>query len=381
MAEAMPITPELLTWARERSGYSLAAAAEKFPKIAEWERGAGGPTYPRLEDLAKAFRIPVAVFFFPEPPDLPPIEASFRTLGPAQFARIPPGIRLLLRKARAFQLGLEELNLGRNPARRLITGDLSLRPSDDIDHIAAQVRDYLGISLEQQTKWDSVETALNNWRKAFLRVGVYVFKDQFRNNEYSGFCLYHEEFPIIYVNNTAAKTRQIFTLFHELAHLLFHSSGLDTPEDDHIDDLPPDHRSIELICNRLAARLLLPDAAFDRAFAGELPTQTTATELAQLFKVSRESIYRKFLDRDLITNEEYEAAAQKWTEEWTAKQKGGGGGNYYYTKITYLGPEYIRLAFQRYHQNQIDADQLADYLDTKPKNLPRLEEYFLRSAS
>ena len=76
-----------------------------------------------------------------------------------------------------------------------------------------------------------------------------------------------------------------------------------------------------------------------------------------------------------------EAAAQKWTEEWTAKQKGGGGGNYYYTKIDYLGPEYIGLAFQRYHQNQIDADQLADYLDTKPKNLTYLEEYVLQRAS
>ena len=88
---------------------------------------------PQLERLADTFRVPVAMFFFPEPPDLPPIEASFRTLGPAQFARIPPLIRLLLRKARAFQLGLEELNLGRNLARRLVTSGLSFQPSDDID--------------------------------------------------------------------------------------------------------------------------------------------------------------------------------------------------------------------------------------------------------
>ena len=205
----------------------------------------------------------------------------------------------------------------RNPARRLVTSGLSFRPNDDIDHIAAQVRDYLGISLEQQHSWGDAQTALNKWLEAFLHVGAYVFKDQFRDNRYSGFCLYHEEFPIIYVNNTAAKTRQIFTLFHELAQLLFHSSGLDTPEDDHIDDLPPDHRSIEVICNRLAARLLLLDAAFDRALDGK-------------------------------------AVARKWTKKWTEEQAKGRWREPLLYEDRLPRPEYIRLAFQRYYQNQID---------------------------
>ena len=377
MAEAMPITPELLTWARQRAGYSLEAATKDFRKIAEWENGEDGPSYPQLERLAEKFRVPVAVFFFPEPPALPPIEESFRTLGPAQFELIPPRIRLLLRKALTFQMGLEELNFGRNPAKRLITRDLSFQPSDDVDLIAAQVREYLGVTMDQQFGWGDAETALEIWRQSLIDAGVYVFKDQFRDGGYSGFCLYHDEFPIICLNNTTAKTRQIFTLFHELAHLLFHTSGVDTPTDDYIDDLSPDDRSIEIICNRMAARLLVPDNVFERAFAGSTPNEAAAAELAQLFSVSREFIYRKFLDRDLITGEEYEAAAKRWA----AEKKGGSGGDHYYTKITYLGPEYITLAFQRYYQNQIDANQLADYLDTKPKNLTRLEEYVSRSVS
>lgn len=377
MAEAMPITPEVLTWARQRAGYTLEAATEDFRRIAKWESGEGGPSYPQLEKLAEKFRVPVAVFFFPEPPTLPPIEESFRTLGPAQFALIPPRIRLLLRKARTFQMGLEELNFGRNPTNRLITRDLSFQPRDDVDLIATRVRDYLNISLEEQLSWGDPDTALDNWRQSLIDVGVYVFKDQFQDGGYSGFCLYHDEFPIIYVNNTTAKTRQIFTLFHELAHLLFHTSGVDTPTDDYIDDLPPDERSIEIICNRMAARLLVPEAAFERAFAGKAPTEATAAELARQFSVSRELIFRNFLDRGLITGEEYDAAAKRWA----AEKQGGSGGDYYKTKIAYLGPEYIRLAFQRYYQHQIDADQLADYLDTKPRNLTRLEEYVSRRAS
>lgn len=374
MAEAMPITPAVVTWARERAGFSVDAAISDFRKIVEWEAGAAFPSYSQLERMADKFKVPVAVFFFPAPPDLPPIEETFRTLGPDQIAEIPPRIRLLLRKARTFQMGVEELNGGRNSAERLITRDLAFRPTDRIEEIAAQVRAYLGVTMEQQFAWGNAETALEEWRKVLLGVGIYVFKDSFREPDYSGFCLYDDEFPIIYVNNTTAKTRQIFTLFHELAHLLFHTSGVDRAGDGFVDELVGDNRRIEVICNRLAACLLVPEDAFDAAFGGQAPTEATAAELAQLFSVSREFIFRKFLDRDLITPGEYDQAARRWAEQGQR----GTGGDHYNTKIAYLGTEYINLAFQRFYQNRIDYNQLADILDTKPKNLTRLEEYASR---
>ena len=158
--EVMPITPSLVTWARTRAGYSLEAAQEAFRKIAEWEAGEDAPTYPQLEQLAEKFKVPVAVFFFPEPPDLPPIEETFRTLDPERFEAIPPRIRLLLRKARTFQIGLEELTGGRNPAARLVTRDLSFSPDDDVERIAAVLRDYIGVSFEEQFSWGDDDTAL-----------------------------------------------------------------------------------------------------------------------------------------------------------------------------------------------------------------------------
>lgn len=376
MAEAMPITPAVVTWARERAGFSMDAAISDFRKIVEWEAGEAFPSYPQLEKMAEKFKVPVAVFFFPAPPDLPPIEETFRTLGPDQIAEIPPRIRLLLRKARTFQMGVEELNGGRNPAERLITRDLAFRPTDRIEEIAAEVRAYLGVTMEQQFAWGNAETALEEWRKVLLGVGVYVFKDSFREPDYSGFCLYDDEFPIIYVNNTTAKTRQIFTLFHELAHLLFHISGVDRIGDGFVDELVGDNQRIEVICNRMAACLLVPEDAFDATFAGQAPTEATAAELAQLFSVSREFIFRKFLDRDLITPGEYDQVARLWAKQGQRST----GGDHYNTKIAYLGTEYINLAFQRFYQNRIDYNQLADILDTKPKNLTRLEEYVSRRA-
>lgn len=380
--ERMPINPDIVVWARERARFELGDVKKDFPKIAEWESGDAMPTYHQLEKLADKFKVPVAVFFFPEPPELPPIEETFRTLGPTQFDEIPPQIRLLLRKARAFQIGLDELNQGRNPAGQLITRDLNFGLTDSVESIAAQVRDYLGVSFEEQFKWKDDDSALKAWRQALLKVGVYVFKDAFGKEQknYSGFCLYDTEFPIIYVNNSTAKTRQIFTLFHELAHLLFRTSGVDTLQDDFINGLTPDKQQIEIICNRLAACILMPEDVFDQELAKRPHSESSedkATALAGLFTVSREAVYRRFLERGLVTEAEYGHRAKKWAEQ----QGGGGGGNYYYTAITYLGKEYISLAFQCYYQNRISYEQLGDYLDIKPKNLDKLEDHLLRRNS
>ncbi len=379
MRELMPITPKLLTWARDRAGYSQEEISTNkyFKKIKLWENGEQRPTYSQLAILANKFKVPVAVFFFPEPPELPPIDESFRTLEAKQLKKIPPRIRLLLRKALAFQLGLQELHFGNNPADRLITKDLTFQPTDSVDKIAKSVRNYLNVSFEEQYSWKNSGDALQNWRKILLDVGVNVFKDSFKDDGYSGFCLFHQDFPIIYVNNSTAKTRQIFTLFHELAHLLFNSSGLDTPKDSYLDELPANNKRIEIICNKMAAQFLVPDNEFDKFIDGVEPTQG-AFELSKKFSVSRELIFRKFLDRGLITQELYDEKTTEWSKKTAPSNN---AGNFYNTKIAYLGLEYITLAFQRYYQNIISENQLAEYLDTKPKYLTQLEETILPRVS
>jgi len=377
MAEQIPITPALVTWARERAGISLEDAGRTFKKIEEWEQGASAPTYGQLEHLADSFKLPIAVFFFPAPPKLPPIEETFRTLPEAERELIPPRVRMLLRKAKALQINLAEVTGGRNPAERLITADLAFDPSVETEAMVETVRKYLGITLEEQTSWKDDETALKTWRSVLAGAGVFVFKDAFKVDDYSGFCLYDPAFPIIYVNNSATKTRQIFTLFHELAHLLFRTSGIDTRSDDYIPRLKGDDRRIEILCNRFAAQFLVPEAELDRALKGQGANEATAELLAARYHVSREAIFRRFLDRGLVNQKAYEEAAEKWTLQ---RQGAGGGGDYYWTKLAYLGREYVSLMLREYHRNRIDESQLAEYLDTKPRNVGSLEEYFERGG-
>jgi Zn-dependent peptidase ImmA (M78 family)/transcriptional regulator with XRE-family HTH domain len=377
--EQLPVTPAVLTWARERAGLSIEEMRASFAKAEKWELGAEAPTYPQLEALSDKLKVPVAVFFFPRPPNVPPISETFRTLPDAQFANIPRKVRMLLRKAKAFQLSLVELNEGRNWAERLITRDLQLLMHLPMSVIARRVRDYLGVTLDEQSAWRNQEDALNQWRDRLFGVGVYVFKDQFRTPDYSGFCLYDTEFPLIYVNNSTSKSRQTFTLFHELAHLLFHTSGIDTETDAFLQLLPEESRRIEVFCNKFAGEFLVPATAFTAAMQGRDVSEATVEELAGRFKVSREVVYRRFLERSWITAYEYEEAVERW-----ARQTGGAGessGNFYNSQIAYLGRPYIRKALQQYYRNRIDENQLADYLNIAPKNVSKFEEQFTRGGA
>lgn len=374
--EGLPITPTVVQWARKRAGYSVDEAVRHFKKIAAWEAGDELPTYVQVEQMAERFKTPVAVFFFPEPPAVPSIEQSFRTLTAADFAAIPRTVRFFLRRGQAMQLNLAELNDGKNPAGRVISTDLRFSPNASLNTIAAEVRAYLGVSLDEQVSWKSAEDALEKWREVFAtKAGIYVFKDAFRAPNYFGFCLYDDEFPVIYINNSSAKTRQIFTLFHELGHLLFHTSGVDLSDDHFIDHLGNTEQKIEVICNGLAARVLVPDDVLDKQLGGAEIGRQFATKLASHFSVSREVIYRKFLDRGLIDADEYGAAAKEWVAQIKPKDA-ESSGNYYNSQHAYLGQRYIDLAFTRYYQHRFDSGQLAEYLNLKPKNLPTFAEKF-----
>lgn len=373
--EGLPITPALVQWARERAGYSLEDASLIFKKIATWESGAGLPSYAQLEEMADKFKTPIAVFFFPTPPVLPSIQQSFRTLPANEFAAIPRNIRLLLRRAQAMQINLVELNDGVNPSKSLITRDLKISPNTSIDSIAAEIRNYLGVSIEEQASWKSADEALDQWREIVAaRAGVYVFKDAFHATNYFGFCIYDAEFPVVYINNSATKSRQIFTLFHELGHLLFHTSGIDILDNSYLNYQNDENRQIEIICNGLAAKILVPDHVLDKMLVDVKISRGAAEQIAKFFNVSRELIYRKFLDRKMIGFGEYSAAADAWAAQ--VKTKISSSGNYYNSHRAYLGQRYIDLAFTRYYQKRFDQGQLAEYLNLKPKSLPTFAEKF-----
>ena len=379
------INPQILEWARHQAGLSVDEVANRLKKAPEvieaWERGDSAPTYVQLENLAyKVFRRPVALFFFPEPPDEPTLERSFRTLPTPEANDLSADTRYKIREARVFQLSLYELNGDTNPAERKIFDDITVTPEDSASQVAARVRIYLGVEVETRFPWSSAAEWFKECRRLLEDVGIYVFKNTFKQREFSGFCLYDPVFPIIYVNNSTAATRQIFTLFHELAHILLRTSGVTKLHDEYINSLADEEKRIEVFCNQFAAEVLVPEEDF-RIRVGQMPLDTEfISDLADVYKVSRETILRRFLDRGRIPSSVYEELTRKWNKEYEARPK-GSGGNPHATRASYLGDKYMGLAFGRYYQGAISEQRLAEMLGVKARYLPDLEHHYLRRSS
>ena len=267
MAEYMKgINPAIIKWARERSGYTLEEVANSLNKdvetISNWESGSSAPTYAQLEKLADKCKRPIALFFFPEVPQEPDLVKRL-ALRSSEIEALSPNIRLLLRHAAARQISLMELNMGVNPAETKIFRDLHAQLDAPVADIARQTREYLDISVETQASWSNPTKALEIWRDHIEEKGIFVFKDAFRSDVVAGFCLVHDEFPVIYLNNSMSHAKQIFTLFHELGHLLFRRNGITRR-------VRIGGKKVERFCNRYAAEFLVPSADLETRLISQI---------------------------------------------------------------------------------------------------------------
>jgi Zn-dependent peptidase ImmA (M78 family) len=383
---APPVTSvnsKILTWARKRSGQTIdqvATAMKKDPElIAAWESGDDWPSYPQLEMLAyKIYKRPLAVFFFPAPPPEEDPETSFRTLPEFEIEELTADTRLKIRQARALQLSLAELNDGKNPAE-LRVHDLKAGPNAAPSEIAATVRAYLGIDAETQRGWKNIDQALKAWRRAIEHKGIYIFKNTFKQKDVSGFCLYDAEFPIIYVNNSTAPARQIFTILHELGHILTATGGVTKRDDSYIAKLTGPNRQIEIFCNRFAAECLLPFAELTKALGPNPSSDESISQIANSYRVSRHVVLLRLLGLNLVNPAFYEQKVAEWKADYDAKKGDRPGGSYYATQGAYLGEKYLKLAFGKYYEGGISIEQLADHLNVKVSSVPGMEQLAMQA--
>ena len=382
------VQPSVIRWARESMGMSIEDVAHKLKKSSEevmaWESEDGAsPTYSQLEHLAyKVFKRPLAVFFLPAPPDEITPAREFRTLPDADLQNLQADTHVQVRKAHAYQITLNEVFEGRNPSGRNIAQEIPLDMRNSVEVQARAVRKALGISLDDQLGWKSDDLALKRWREAVELLGIFVFKAPFKQKDISGFCLLDANFPLIYLNNSASKTRQTFSLLHELAHLLLNVNGISKFEASYLSALPVAERRIELFCNKLAAEILIPSDDFARQIAGfprnpELAQDHQYASLASRYGVSREAVLRCFLDQERVSRAFYEQKAKLWF----GQKKAATGGDWYASQNTYLSDTLAREVIGRHYRNQISVEQASEFLGIKSKNFAGLQQRILQGAA
>lgn len=381
------VQPALMKWARQSLGMSVEDVAARLKRpideVNAWEAGSSAPTYPQLEKLAyDIYKRPLAVFFLPFPPEEAAPEREFRSLPAADLQTLLPDTHLRIRRAHAYQLALKELFDNRNPVEELIWRHVILKLDAPVSAQAQAIRDALSISVDTQIGWKDEDSALKQWRQAIENAGVFVFKDSFKQKEISGFCLQDREFPLIYLNNSTTKTRQIFSLLHELAHLLLKKNGISKFDKSYLEQLPPSEKRIEQFCNAIAAEVLVPSADFEQQTQGWSHNLDKVEEhyfagLAKRYGVSREAVLRRFLDQNRVSQHRYEQLAK----QWSSQQKKGSGGDWFSTQGAYISKRFMQEVFSRHYRQQISMEQASDLLGIKPKNFAGLEQLVLKGAA
>lgn len=374
--------PEVLRWARERTGLSVEAAAEAIGQSAEalraWENGTKVPTYRQLSDLAhRVYKRPLAVFFFPEPPTEAPLSSQFRTLPQSELDALEPDTLYALRDARAWQLAIPVLLQDAASLSLRSPDELRAQANESASDLAKRIRREIGISVDQQRSWGGPSEALKAWRKAVEGFGVFVFKRSFSQNTVSGFCLDDDRFPVVVLNNSTAHSRQVFTLFHELGHLAFRVSGVTTREQHNLGSLAPGAKALEVACNRFAADFLVPQDSLMWTATDTANLDYAITDRAQQFNVSREVILRRLLDAQAISQATYSAKIEEWRDDYFRSASAKGGGSYYANQGTYLSDLFVRAAFHQYHVGRLSIGDLADHLRIKAQKIGRFEEFVL----
>lgn len=381
------VTTSVLVWARESAGLSHDEVARRFGKtfkaerVAQWEAGADRPTIAQLRKLSQIYNRPLAVFYLPKPPRDFPVPHDFRRLpetGPPSYS---PELRFELRAAQERrQLALllfEEIE--ERPKRFELAGALS----DGAEVLAARVREALGITIEAQSQWKGDQyKALRTWKGAIEALGVLVFQvSEISSLEMRGFSIFEETLPIMAVNRSETPRARIFSMMHELTHLMLRTSSV-CDFDEQAPRSIQDQR-IEVFCNRVAAEILVPKRhLLAQTIIAQHPARprdwddADIAELAKLYSVSREVILRSLLTHGRTTEAFYARKRDQYRREylqWKEAQE-GGFENYGEKRLRILGNTFARLVMETYYNGRLTLSEVAGHLGVKVNYIRDVEQ-------
>lgn len=336
------VKPELLRWARERSGRSAQRLAGKFPKLEAWERGEAQPTLKQLESFARATFTPVGYLFLREPPvERVPIP-DFRTIVGTPTGRPSPDLLDTIYLCQRRQAWYRDWarSVGEDPCA--FVGSAQLDSS--VEETAAAMRRAIGFDLDARRECHTWTEALRQFIAQADELGVLVMVSgvvgsnnhrRLDSDEFRGFALADDLAPLVFVNGADTKAAQMFTLAHELAHVWLGESALT--------DVGPASvpaQRVEAWCNRVAAEILVPLAVLrDELPRGEALAHVPA--LARRFKVSTLVILRRLLDARRLSRDAFEAAYGAELELLRARPK-TSGGDFYLTQAARLSRRFAR---------------------------------------
>lgn len=377
MVSRANINSEMMKWAREYAGF-IGKYENNLPddiklRYKSWEDGSKKPTWNQLRAVSKRYNVPTAFFFMDTIPDFTnlPNLVNYRKLdNNSVFENNSPNLIKEIRKSenrREYYLDLlfeMEENI-----------PLFETYNDSINkyHLSNYIREKLEISLDTQKSWIKKNNYLdkkhynflNKWKNIITKkMGILIFETEGVSiNEMRGLCIFYNKIPIILLNGKDSVNGRIFSLFHELTHLLLGESAI-CGDDDNIKE--------EIFCNSVAAEFLVPKEDLKNNLdLDDLLSNNYINKLSHLYGVSQYVIIRRLYDENYINQSDYKLKINDFNQNFVIK---GSGGNYFNNKLKYNGEPFCATVLEAYENGLINSGDFTKFTNLNKKFIPQLQK-------
>src|SRR5579872_442149 len=377
------VSPATIQWAIKRAGTNPDELASrirtvKASQIKAWESGESLPTFSQIEILADKLRVPLAVFFMDQPPQIDIPLPDLRTVGNNQARTFSLDFIDVLNDALVKQEWYREHLEESGAARLTFVGRFS--PNSRIQAVATDMAEVLGIN-------DALRNECTNWQAFLTRfvrhaedLGVLVMRggivqhDTSRGldaREFRGFVISDDLAPLVFINAKDAKAAQTFTLAHELAHLWIGESGISNNLDRKI---PKNSvNSIEIFCNQVAAELLVPRTGFEQLWQRSEDVSTRIRKIASFYRVSAMVVLIRAYELGRMSYLEFskrmDAEYERFEKQAQEQKDDEGGGNFWNTFAARTGRLFPNSVVTSLREGQLQYRDAANLLGLKLKTL------------
>ena len=344
MSTRVEVNPELLAWARQRSGLAFDDIAHRFPMLAAWERGEQQPTLKQLESFAQATHTSIGFLFLPEPPvEKVPIP-DYRTIGDTGVQQSSANLLDTIYQCQQRQDWYRDFAILNHERPVEYVGSLSA--AAPVATAAHSVQSALGFDVDNRgsSRTEALRILIERAEALgfLVMVNGVVGSNTHRKldpREFRGFALADPMAPLVFVNGADTKAAQIFTLLHELAHLWLGGTALDD-----VDLAVRGWQGTERWCNQVAAEVLMPLAAIPGALIPGEALADMTDRFSRKFKVSTLVVLRRLYDAGTLSWDEYRFAYDAEFRRLTGLlgERASGGGNFYNTQPTRFGRRFTR---------------------------------------
>lgn len=354
------INKDVLDWALQRTGLSEDKLLEEFPKLSDWRKGEVAPTFKQAKSLAKKAHIPFGRLLLDEPTGEGTDVPDFRTVGNQRIDGMSPDLQEVIRSAEGRLAWYVEY-----AAEVGIPGPSILRLTQEKvtpSAAAHQTRLALGFDADSAIPGrEKVGALVNRMEES----GILVSRNSIVGNstrrpldvdEFRGFTLINGVYCLVFINTRDAKTAQLFSLAHELAHVALGEAGISNHSE---------HHKVERWCNSFAAAFLAPETSVKPRYVKEKPLLENIESLAVEFGMSREAMLWRFREIGLIDAEaasQVLALVRAKTEAKTPEVSSSGGPAFHVSVRSRVGKRFYETVTLAAQSGEIAERDAARYL-------------------